>query len=283
MNHSNTNVQTRNYVKKILLTIIMFIFGISMIIPFVWMLSASLKKEIDVFKYPIEWVPKTFEWTNYAEVWGQRYSFYVFYINSIKVTVIQEIGLLITSSLAAYGFAKLKFKGRDAIFLLYLSTMMIPDQVVMVPRFIMFKNMGILDTHWSLILPGIFAVFGVFMLRQFFITIPDELSEAAIIDGCNHFEIWYKIILPLAKPAIASLLILTFVWKWNDYEQALIFLSTRSKLTIPIGLNLFLDENDQRYALIMAATCSATLPVLLVFIAGQKYFVEGIATSGIKG
>ncbi len=187
------------------------------------------------------------------------------------------------SSLAAYSFAKLNFPGRDQIFLTYLATMMIPPQVLLVPRFLLFLNFGILNTHWALILPGIFVIFGVFLMRQFFTSIPNELSESAIIDGANHLAIWARVIMPLAKPALVSLLIVSFVWRWNEYEEPLIFLNTKELFTIPVGMTLFMDEFETRYSLIMAAAVSAILPVIAVFMAGQRFFVEGVMTSGLKG
>ena len=274
---------TRIDLPKIILTAIAASIGIVMVLPLVWMLSASLKTEIEVFTYPIQWIPETIRWRNYQEVWAGLYPFGTFYWNSIQVTTISVTGLVITSSLAAYSFAKLQYPGRDVLFLAYLSTMMIPPQVLLVPRFILFRNFGILNTHWALILPGIFIIFGVFLLRQFFTTIPNELSESAIIDGANHLTIWSRIIMPLAKPGLVSLVIVSFVWRWNDYEEPLIFLFSRDLFTIPVGLTLFVDEFETRYSLIMAATVSAIVPVLAVFLAGQKFFVRGIVTSGLKG
>lgn len=268
---------------KIALTAVAAVFGIVMVLPLLWMVSASLKTEVEVFRYPIQWIPETIRWRNYVEVWDGLYPFGTFYWNSIYVTSISVAGLVITSSLAAYSFAKLKYPGRDALFLAYLSTMMIPPQVLLVPRFILFRSFGLLDTHWALILPGIFIIFGVFLLRQFFTTIPNELSESAIIDGANHLAIWSRIIMPLAKPGLVSLIIVSFVWRWNDYEEPLIFLFSNRLFTIPVGLTLFVDEFETRYSLIMAATVSAVVPVLAVFIAGQKFFVQGIVTSGLKG
>ncbi len=274
---------TRIDLPKIILTAIAASIGIVMVLPLVWMLSASLKTEIEVFRYPIQWIPETIRWRNYQEVWAGLYPFGTFYWNSIQVTTISVTGLVITSSLAAYSFAKLQYPGRDVLFLAYLSTMMIPPQVLLVPRFILFRNFGILNTHWALILPGIFIIFGVFLLRQFFTTIPNELSESAIIDGANHLTIWSRIVMPLAKPGLVSLVIVSFVWRWNDYEEPLIFLFSRDLFTIPVGLTLFVDEFETRYSLIMAATVSAIVPVLAVFLAGQKFFVRGIVTSGLKG
>lgn len=277
------NKQFKEIVKKYFATTVMMAFGLFMLMPLLWMISASLKEEGEVFGYTVQWIPKVLKWDNYKEVWFGAYPFYVFYLNSIKVTFTSVIGLVLTSTLAAYGFSKLKFIGRDVIFLIYLSTMMIPQQAILVPRFILFKNIGILNTHLSLILPGIFMTFGVFLLRQFFLTIPYELSEAAIMDGANHLRICFQIIMPLAKPAIVSLIIISFVWRWNNYEEPLIFLSTKELFTIPVALTLFIGEYETRYSLIMAASCSAVIPVLAVFLLGQKYFIQGVVTTGIKG
>lgn len=263
----------------------MFIVGIAMILPFLWMLSTSFKLEVDVFKFPVEWIPRRWNFNNYREIWlNQNPPFYIYYLNSIKITVICVIGELCTSSLAAYGFARLEFKGRDKIFLMYLGTMMIPFQVLMVPRFMLFQWAGLYNTHWALILPGIFTTLGVFLLRQFFLTIPMELSESAKIDGAGELRTYWQIILPLSKPALASLAILSFVWRWNDYSGPLIFLTKRELYTIPLGLTNFIDEmGGQQNTLIMAASVSALLPMLFVFLLGQKYFIEGLTAGSIKG
>ncbi|TVR05724.1 MAG: carbohydrate ABC transporter permease [Spirochaetaceae bacterium] len=277
-----TRVQ-KEQLTKIVWTAVAAVIGAFMVLPLIWMVSASLKTELEVFQYPIRWIPETIRWENYREVWAGIYPFWIFYVNSIKVTTLSVTGLLATSSLAAYSFAKLRYPGRDKIFLAYLSTMMIPPQVLLVPRFIIFRNIGILNTHWALILPGMFIIFGVFLLRQFFSTIPNELSESALMDGAGHLTIWSRIVLPLAKPAIISLLIVSFVWRWNDFEEPLIFLNTKELFTIPVAMTLFIDEFDTRYSLIMAATVSAIVPVLAVFLAGQRFFVQGVVTSGLKG
>jgi multiple sugar transport system permease protein len=269
--------------RKTLTSLVAGMVGVIMVLPLVWMISSSLKSEVEVFQYPIRWIPETIRWENYREVWAGIYPFWVFYANSLKVTSISVAGMLLTSSLAAYSFAKLKYPGRDQLFLAYLATMMIPPQVLLVPRFLLFRNFGILNTHWALILPGIFVIFGVFLMRQFFISIPNELSESAIMDGAGHLTIWARIIMPLAKPALVSLLIVSFVWRWNEYEEPLIFLNTKELFTIPVGMTLFMDEFETRYSLIMAAAVSAILPVIGIFLAGQRFFVQGVVTSGLKG
>ena len=276
---------TDTRVRKWVLTIIMYILGIAMIMPFAWMISTSLKFEADVFTFPIEWIPKRLNAAeNYRAVWFGRYPFGMFYLNSIKVLALRVTSDLLTSSLAAYGFARLRFRGRDAIFLIYLGSMMIPGQMLLIPRFVFFRWLGIYNTLWAVALPGMFTAFGVFLLRQYFITIPFELSESATIDGANELQIFWRIILPLAKPALASLGILAAVWSWNDYEGPLIMLNDIQKYTIPLGLTTYMDEHGtQQFTLIMAAATSAILPILIIFLFFQKHFVRGIATTGLKG
>lgn len=276
------NKLNREVIKKIFLTLILFVVAIFTLAPFLYMISGSLKREIDIFKYPFEWIPSVTN-NNYAEVWGGKYDFFLYYFNSIKVTVFSVLGILITSSLAAYGFTKMKFKGRDIIFLLYLSTMMIPQQVILVPRFILFKYLNISDTHYALILPGIFTAFGVFLLRQFMVSIPNELSESAKVDGAGHLRTWFQIITPLTLPALVTLALISSVWSWNDYENPLIFLKTVKLYTIPLGLMSFVDETGKRYSLIMAAAVSSTLPLILLFLAGQRFFIEGLTSGAVKG
>ncbi|MEK5444650.1 carbohydrate ABC transporter permease [Fredinandcohnia sp. FSL W7-1320] len=269
--------------KKLILTSLLLLFALSMVLPFIWMLSTSFKKPIDVFTFPIEWIPTTFEWGNYKEVWFGTKPFWVYYLNSIKVTGITVIGIVIFSSAAAYGFSRIQFKGRDAIFLLYLATLMIPEQVTLIPRFVLFNYMGIYNSHWALILPGIFTALGTFLLRQFYLSIPKDFSEAAQMEGANHFQIWTKIIIPLSKPALVSLIILSFTLNWNEFVNPLIFITSEELFTVPLGLSNFIDESGTDYTLMMAAAVSAILPVLILFLACQKWFIAGVAASGIKG
>lgn len=278
---NKTNLKANIY--KILLTLVFYFIGITMLIPFLWMMSASFKKPIDVFNYPIEWIPKYWYPDNFYEVWNGSYSFALMYFNSIKITLLSVFGSVLTSALSGYGFARLRFVGRDKLFLLYIAMMIIPAQVTMVPRFILFDWLNIINTHWSLILPGLFTPFGVFMMRQFFIQIPFELSEAACIDGAGEIRTWYQIIMPLCKPAVVTLVILTFTWSWNDYENALIFLRDKTLFTLPVGLNLFREENAVKYTLVMAASTLSLIPMFIVFLAGQKYFIEGLASGAVKG
>lgn len=267
---------------KVIMTVIMGFISIIMLMPFAWMLSASFKPDNQIFNFPIEWIPKTFTLANYDRVWNSTIPFTTFFLNSVKVTVISVIGEVATSALAGYAFAKIKFKGSDIIFLIYLSTLVFPNQMMLIPRFVLFSEMHLYNTHWALILPGMFTAFGTFMLRQFFMTIPEELSESAKIDGASHFTIFLKIVVPLSISAFSALIIFQFVGAWNEYEAPLVYLRDRELATIPLGLNYFKDENATSYGAIMAASVCSLIPIFMVFLAFQKHFIAGIATSGMK-
>ncbi|WP_235886239.1 carbohydrate ABC transporter permease [Paenibacillus cymbidii] len=268
---------------RVLVTLLLAVFALLMIVPFLWMLSTSFKINGEVFKYPIEWIPNKWHWENYRKVWAGKDGFYIYYLNSFKITFITVFGNLLTSAMAGFAFAKLRFKGREALFLIYLSTMMIPGQVLLLPRFILFDNMHLINTHWSLILPGMFTVFGTFLMRQFISTLPGELLEAARVDGAGFWRMFWQISLPLTKPALVTLLILTFTWHWNEYEGPLIYLRDKQLFTIPLGLTTFVEEAGVNYVLSMAASVSSFVPLLIVVIVCQRWFVEGIASSGLKG
>ena len=206
-----------------------------------------------------------------------------FVLNTAKLTVIVTFLQLLTSSFAAYAFAKLDFKGKDLLFLAYIATIAVPWQVYMVPQFMMMRSMGLADTHLAIICLQAFSAFGVFMMKQFYEGIPTELCEAARIDGMNEYQIWYKIMLPLSKPSLSTLTIFTFVNTWNDFLGPLIYLTTESKKTLQLGLRMFISQFGSEYGLIMAASVLSLIPVLVVFLSLQKYFVEGVAASGVKG
>jgi multiple sugar transport system permease protein len=269
-------------IKKVFLTMILLIIAIIALFPYIYMISGSFKREIDIFSYPFELFPPFFQ-NNYIKVWGGNYNFAQYYLNSIKVTSVSLLGILVTSSMAAYGFTKINFKGRDTLFLLYLATLMIPQQVTLVPRFILFKQLNITDTHYALILPGIFTAFGVFLIRQSMVSIPNELSESAKVDGAGHLRIWLQIVTPLTKPALVTLALISSIWSWNDYENPLIFITSMDLYTIPLGLISFTDETGMQYSLILAASVSATLPLIILFLFGQRFFIEGIAAGAVKG
>ncbi|AIQ38838.1 carbohydrate ABC transporter permease [Paenibacillus sp. FSL R5-0912] len=270
-------------VTKSIATLIMLFFSIVMIVPFIWMISTSFKTPAEVFQYPVQWIPSHFNWNHHVKVWTGQGSFVPYYLNSLKVAILSTIGAVSLSALAAYGFARIEFKGRNTMFMVYLSMMMVPPQVLFVPKFIMFDWAGIYNTHWALILPGMFTIFGVFMMRQFFLSVPHEISEAAFIDGAGHFRIFSRIILPMAKPSLATLAIIDFSWHWNDYENALVFLIDHDLFTVPLGLQNFILENNVDYNGMMAAATAGIMPMILVFLLGQKYIIEGVASSAVKG
>ncbi|KXG87507.1 carbohydrate ABC transporter permease [Agrobacterium bohemicum] len=255
---------------------------IVMLLPFVWMLSASLKLSRDVFAFPIEWIPAQPRWENYTEIWT-KIPLALFIYNTSKLTIIVTIMQLLTSSFAAYAFAKLHFPYKNTLFLGYIATIAMPWQVYMVPQFLLMREFGLNNTHLALILLQAFTAFGVFLMRQFYMSIPNELCEAARIDGMNEYQIWAKIMLPLSKPALSTLTIFTFVTTWNDFLGPMIYLTKTELKTIQIGLRMFISQYSAEYGLIMAASVVALIPVLIVFLALQRFFVEGVASSGIKG
>lgn len=253
------------------------------IVPFLWMLSSSLKRNIDVFTLPIRWIPDPIHWANYADVWLGDMSMVTYYGNSLIVTLTGVVGDLTTSAMAGYAFARLRFRGRDKIFLLYLATSIIPAQLLLVPRFMFFQQLGLYDTLWALILPGVFTVYGTFLLRQAFIAAPEALGEAARIDGANEWQVFWRIYLPLVRPMLAALAIISFVSSWNDYETPLVMLTSPENFTIPLGLTTFADaEGGLSAGIAMAAAVSALIPVATAFVIFQRQFMEALAHSGIK-
>jgi multiple sugar transport system permease protein len=270
-------------IKWFIITLVMLFFGIMMILPFIWMISTSFKTAAEVFKYPIEWIPSKLNWNHHIKVWSGDKSFVTYYYNSLKVSIISTIGATFLSAFAAYGFSRIEFRGRNTLFVVYLSMMMVPPQVLFVPKFIMFNWAGIYNTHLALILPGMFTIFGVFLLRQFFLSLPKEISESAFMDGAGHLRIFFQLVLPLAKPALATLAIIDFSWHWNDYENALVFLIDESLYTVPLGLQSFIMENSVDYNGMMAAATAGIVPMLVVFLIGQKFIIQGITNSAVKG
>lgn len=275
--------QRKDSFKKLLLTGLMLVFGIAMILPFLWMISASFKSPQEVFMYPIRWIPDEILLDHHIKVWTGRESFAVYYWNSIKISLISMFGATLLAAFAAYGFARVEFPGRGPIFIFYLSMMMIPPQILFVPKFLMFDWLGIYNTHLALILPGMFTIFGVFMLRQFFMGIPMDISESAMIDGAGHFRIFFQLMLPLAKPALATFAIIDFSWHWNDYENALVFLLDKELFTIPLGLQNFIDEHYVDYNGMMAAATAGIIPMIVVFLIGQRFIIQGISSTAVKG
>lgn len=269
-------------ISKVLIYIALILLTIIMLIPFVWMLSASLKLDKDVFLFPIQWIPKNPRWKNYIDIW-KKIPLLTFALNTSKLTVIVTLLQLLTSSFAAYAFAKLDFRFKNILFLSYIATIAVPWQVYMVPQFMLMRSFGMNDKHIAIICLQAFSAFGVFMMRQFYQGIPDELCEAARIDGMSEYKIYGTIMLPLSKPALSSLCIFTFVGTWNDFLGPMIYLRSERNKTLQIGLRMFISQYSSEYGLIMAASVISLIPVLIIFISLQKYFVEGIAATGIKG
>ncbi|WP_340024767.1 carbohydrate ABC transporter permease [Paenibacillus sp. FSL K6-1096] len=255
---------------------------LAMLVPYIWMLSSSLKLNKDVFTFPMQWIPANPRWENFQDIWT-RIPLGRFIYNTAKLSVIVTILQLLTSSFAAYAFSKLHFRGKNTIFLGYIATIAIPWQAYMVPQFILMRYMGLNNTHLSIILLQAFSAFGVFMMRQFYQGVPDELCEAARIDGLSEYGIWARIMLPLSKPALSTLTIFTFVSTWNDFLGPMIYLTDTKLKTIQIGLRMFISQYSAEYGLIMAASVVSIIPVVIVFLSLQRYFVQGVAASGIKG
>jgi len=276
------NKKKKEQISKILIYIMLVALTILMLVPFVWMVSASLQLNKDVFKYPFEWIPSKPVWQNYIDIWT-KIPLATFVFNTTKLTVIITFLQLFTSSFAAYAFSKLDFKFKDILFLSYIATIAIPWQVYMVPQFIMMRELHLNDTHFSLILLQAFSAFGVFLMRQFYMSIPNSLMEAARIDGYSEYKIYANIMLPLSKPALSTLTIFTFVTVWNDFMGPLIYINSEKLKTIQIGLRMFISQYSAEYSLIMAASLISLIPVLIIFLSLQRFFVEGVAATGVKG
>lgn len=268
---------------KTAIYIILLLITAMMIVPFLWMLSASIKSNREVFLMnPFVWIPETPKWDNYIKIWT-KIPLLKFVENTVFLTIVVTFLQLLTSSFAAYSFAKLDFKHKNALFLAYIATIAMPWQVYMVPQFIMMRSMGLNDKLLAMICLQAFSAFGVFLMKQFYEGIPSELCEAARIDGMSEYKIYAKIMLPLSKPALSTLTIFTFVNTWNDYLGPLIYLKTESKKTIQLGLKMFIGQYSSEYGLIMAGSVVSLVPVIIVFLCLQKYFVEGVASTGLKG
>jgi multiple sugar transport system permease protein len=256
--------------------------AVTMVIPFVWMVSTSLKTEDQVFVLPPLWIPTHPVWGNYARLFTEiPFARYIF--NSAFVSISVMVGELVTSAISAFAFARLEFRGRDKIFAMYLATLMIPFHVRLIPIFLVMKFLGWLDTYYVLIIPQIFTVYGVFLMRQFFLNIPQELEDAARIDGCGNLRVLFNIILPLSGPVIATLAVFSFLNTWNDFLWPLIMTTSSNMRVIGVGLAQLQNEYFTLWTLLMAGSVLALLPTLIVFLVAQKYFVQGIAISGLKG
>lgn len=274
-------IEKKNHVSRALVYIALAALTVLTLLPLFWMLSASLKLDKDVFTVPIQWIPATPEWNNFAVIW-QKIPMLKFTLNSFKLSILVTLIQLLTSSFAAYGFAKCKFKGRDTLFFAYIATIAIPWQVYMLPQYTEMRILHLTDSHLGYVLMQSFIAFGVFLMRQFYQGIPNELLEAARIDGLNEYGIYFRIILPLSKPVIATLSIYSFVRTWNDFMGPMIYLDSEANKTIPLGIRMFIGQYSTQYGQLMAASVLSLIPVLIVFLMFQRFFVQGVATSGMK-
>lgn len=273
----------RNAIRIVGVYILLIIGALTCVFPFIWMLVTSLKDVKQVFVYPIEWIPDPILFSNYIDAW-QATDFNLYYLNSGYISALSIVGAVISCSLAAYGFARLRFPGRDIMFVLVLATMMLPNQVTIIPLFIIYRELGWLNTHLPLYMPFFFGPpFFIFLMRQYFLTLPPDLEDAARIDGCNRLQILGYIFLPLAKPAMIATTIFVFMDTWNEFFMPLIVLTSRRLFTVQLGLMTFKGEYSTDWNLLMAGSVTALIPCLLVFFFFQRHFVEGLAVSGLKG
>jgi multiple sugar transport system permease protein len=278
-------IRMRRNLSRGLIYAILILGSLVMLVPFYWMFVSSLMTEAEVLSYPPVWIPKTWRWKNYLEMW-HALPFTTFLRNTIVLTVGRMIPLVLSCSLVGFAFARLRARGKDALFLLLLATMMLPSQVTMIPLYIGFAKIGWVNTFKPLIVPAFFGMpFYIFMMRQFFMTIPIELDESARIDGASTLTIFVRIILPLSKPALAAMCVFIFMWSWNDFFSPLIYLHKTEMYPLALGLQLFRSYGEYltRWEYIMAGSVAMTVPPLLVFFFSQRYFVRGITLTGLKG
>lgn len=274
------NTKRRFY--TLLVQTILIVLAALALFPFLWMISTSLKGAEEAFAYPPKLIPEVFQWGNYKKAMTAL-PFAGAYLNSLKLAVINVTGQVITSAMAGYALGKLKFRGSDVVFGGFIAVMMVPYTVISIPLFLIFSQLNLIDTHLSIILmTAAYMPMGVFLCRQFIMALPEELMEAGIIDGANYGYMFFKIVLPLVKPALASLGIFSFMWNWNSFYTPLIFLNSQDKFTVPLLLNMFKGKYTVDWSLIMAASTIAVIPVLVVYLFAQKYIIEGITITGLK-
>jgi ABC-type glycerol-3-phosphate transport system permease component len=276
--------KAQGHITKFVVYVLLILGSLFVMLPFFWMLSTSLKRPGTEFMFPIEWIPRPPRWGNYPLAWT-RLPFNTWLVNTVIITLFSIIGHLISSAVVAFGFARIQFPGRDLLFLLVLATLMLPYPSVIIPLFILFKNLGWIDTFRPLIIPTFFATdaFYVFVLRQFFRTIPTEMDDAARVDGCSTFGIFRHIALPLIQPALGIILVFSFMHHWNDFLGPLIYLSSTDKFTLAIGLRYFQGQYRVEWTLLMASSIIVLLPCIVLFFIAQRYYIQGIVITGLKG
>ncbi len=267
--------------QRVIAYVFLLVLSAFVLLPFVWMFLSSLKRNNEIFTAPITWFPTEWQWVNYLEIW-EKSDMGTWLVNTIFVAVLVTILQVLTGSFAAYGFSRIRFPGRDTLFIIYIATISVPWQAYMIPQFKFISSLGLVDSLWAIVMLQTFSAFGVFLMKQYYDTIPESLSEAARIDGLSEYGIYWRIMLPLSTAPIASLAIITFTRTWNDYMGPLIYLRRPDIWTIQLGLQSFVGQYNADYAAIMTGSVISVLPIAIVFVIGQRYFVQGIATSGMK-
>jgi multiple sugar transport system permease protein len=269
---------------KLVNTVILGSVSVIFLLPLVWMLSAASKTESEVWTFPIQWIPETWNFTNNLHaVWTGKVPFYLFYFNSVKIALIVTLSTLLFSSMAGFAFAKLRFTGKHVLFGLLMSFMMIPEQATLVPRYLMIKWLGLYDTHAGIVFLLMFSIYFTFLIRQFMLGIHNDFLEAAELDGAGYFRTFWQIVLPLSKPILATVGIIKFIWSWNDYQTPLIFLFTKKLFPLPLGMQFFKEEFGTSISVLMMASLSAIVPLLLLFLLLQRQVIQGISLGGVKG
>jgi multiple sugar transport system permease protein len=272
-------------VQLTLIYIVCLILTLITIGPFLWMLSTSFKLPTEAIILPPKWIPEPFTWDNYIGLFtNEILPFVRFIFNSLYISIVVVAGRLLVCALGAYGFARLSFPGRDLAFAMLLGSLMIPDMLAVIPLYSAYARIGWLDTHWPLIIPPIVAnTFGTFLLRQFFMTIPKDYEDAAILDGATHLQIFWDIMIPLAKPALATVAVLAFISTWNDFFNPFVFLTSLENFTLPVGLAFYQGELSTEYTSLMAGAVIAIIPTLVVYVLAQRFFTQGVVMTGVKG
>ena len=271
-----------NSLKRPLLYVLLIVAAAFMLVPFLWMLSTSFKVDQYVLSMPPQFIPRPFTLDSYRQLFDLLPIDRMFF-NSLLVAVATTVGQVFVSSMAAYAFARMKFRGQNGLFLLYLATLMIPFQVTIIPLFILMRYLGWINSYQGLIAPGIFSAFGTFLLRQFFLSLPRDLEEAAFLDGANHFTVYWRVIMPLAKPALATLAIFSFMGSWNAFLWPLFIVRNEQLMTLPVGLATLHGRYLTQWNLVMAGAVITVIPMLIIYLLAQKHFVRGVVLSGLKG
>jgi multiple sugar transport system permease protein len=271
----------RGRMSQAILVAVLLVGSALFLYPFVWMVTTSVKDNIEVYSRPLALIPQEWHFDNYVTAFT-LVPFGRFYLNSIVMTLGRVIGQLLLAAMAAYAFARIRFPGRNVLFVLVLAVMMMPSMVTMIPRFILIMNLGWLNTFYGLIIPGVADAFGIFLLRQFFMTLPQDLLDAAAIDGCNPLQSFIKIALPLSRPVLAAYGFLVTLWTWNDFLWPLIVSTNTEMFTVSVGIQLFQNQYSKNIAVMMAAASISILPMMVLFLLAQRYIIEGIAKSGLK-